>query len=290
MRRSLRPLTCLAGFFAVAVFLWPADAFAQRGRAPIRTGPVGVVRTGFYRPVYYRPYYYRPFYYGPFYDHYFWGAGWGPYGFYPSFWYSQYPGYRYVYDEASLRIQVTPREAQVYVDGYYVGMVDSFDGTFQRLHLSPGEHVSEIFLEGHRTIREPMLFHPREGYQLRRAMEPLAAGDPAAERPRPDPNTRQAPPSYPGDARRPESPGDQIRSEQGGAIVVRVQPSDATLIVDGQKWDMLAGREPLTIHLAEGPHRIEVQKDGYRTFSTEVRVRRGETVPLNISLKSGGGV
>ena len=206
--------------------------------------------------------------------------------------YAQRRGW-YAFDEASLRIQVTPREAQVYVDGYYVGMVDSFDGTFQRLHLSPGEHVIEIFLEGHRTIREPMLFRPREGYQLKRGMEPVTAGDPAVERPRPDPAARTAAPSYPGDARRPEPIGDpradRVRSNEGGAIVVRVQPGDAMLIVDGQKWDTPASREPLTIHLSEGTHRIEVQKDGYRTFSTEVRVRRGETVPLNVSLRSSGG-
>ena len=290
MRRSVRSLSLIAGLFAITFVLAPTDVYAQRGRPIARPGSVRVVGAGFYRPYYYRPYYYRPYFYGSFYDPYFWGAGWGPYGFYPSIWYSQYPGYRYVYDEASLRIQVTPREAQVYVDGYYVGMVDSFDGTFQRLHLSPGEHVIEIFLEGYQTIREPMQFRPREGYQLRRALEPLAAGAPAAERPRPDPDARQAPPSYPGDARRPDEPRGQIRSDEGGAIVVRVQPADATLIVDGQKWDTLAGREPLTIHLSEGAHRIEVQREGYRTFSTEIRVRRGETVPLNISLRSGGGV
>jgi hypothetical protein len=282
MRRTVRSLSLLAGFFTVAAVLWPVEAYTQRGRAHIRTGSVRVVRGNFYRPVYY----------GPCHNRYFWGSGWGPYGFYPSIWYAQYPRYRYAYDEASLRIQVTPRDAQVYVDGYYVGMVDSFDGTFQRLHLSPGEHVIEIFLEGYRTIREPMLFRPREGYHLRRAMEPLTVGDPAAERPRPDPTARHAPPSYPGDARRPERMRDprsgQIRSDEGGAIVVRVQPEDATLIVDGQKWDTPAGREPLTIQLSEGAHRIEVQKEGFRTFSTEVRVRRGETVPLNISLRSGG--
>jgi hypothetical protein len=138
MRRTVRSLSLLAGFFTVAAVLWPVEAYAQRGRAHIRTGSVRVVRGNFYRPVYY----------GPFHNRYFWGAGWGPYGFHPSIWYAQYPRYRYAYDEASLRIQVTPRDAQVYVDGYYVGMVDSFDGTFQRLHLSPGEHVIEIFLEG----------------------------------------------------------------------------------------------------------------------------------------------
>ncbi len=32
----------------------------------------------------------------------------------------------------------------MYVDGYYVGRVDDFDGLFQRLHLASGPHRLEI--------------------------------------------------------------------------------------------------------------------------------------------------
>lgn len=38
------------------------------------------------------------------------------------------------------------------------------------------------------------------------------------------------------------------------------------------------------IQLAEGDHRIEVRHEGFATYSSSVRVRRGETTPLNISL------
>jgi uncharacterized membrane protein len=38
------------------------------------------------------------------------------------------------------------------------------------------------------------------------------------------------------------------------------------------------------VQLDEGEHRIEIRKDGYRSFSTTVRVRRGDTAPLNVSL------
>ena len=152
----------------------------------------------------------------------------------------------------------------------------------------------EIYLEGHRTIRETMRFQPRTGYQIRRAMEPVGPGDPPADRPRPDPSARRAPPSYPGDAR-PERPEDmreprpgQIRSDQSGSVAIRVQPVGATILVDGEKWPGPEGREPLVIHLTEGVHRVEVQKPGYRTFTTEIRVRRGETVPLNVSLRTEG--
>jgi hypothetical protein len=43
-----------------------------------------------------------------------------------------------------LRLKVSPRDAAVYVDGYYAGIVDDFDGFFQRLTLEVGPHEIEI--------------------------------------------------------------------------------------------------------------------------------------------------
>ena len=43
-----------------------------------------------------------------------------------------------------VRIQGAPRDAQVFVDGTYAGVVDDFDGTFQHLDLEPGSHAIEI--------------------------------------------------------------------------------------------------------------------------------------------------
>ena len=63
---------------------------------------------------------------------------WGPYGYPPYRTYRVDPG-------ASLRLEVKPKEAEVYVDGFYAGIVDDFDGTFQRLSVTPGEHDIELF-------------------------------------------------------------------------------------------------------------------------------------------------
>jgi hypothetical protein len=297
--RRIRSIVFLAAAVLLASALWPPPAYAQRAR--VRVG-VGVhVSSGpryvrSYRPYYYRPFY-HPYFYSPYYyDSFYWGNWWGPqpYGY----------GYsRYYYDEASLRIQVSPRQAEVYVDGYYVGIVDSFDGTFQRLDVTPGEHVLEIFLEGHRTIRENMRFAPRTSYQIRRAMEPLGPGEPPAMRPSPDPNARQSAPREQGeprdrppvpgrdprDAPPPQRPGEpRIDMGESGAVAVRVQPAGAVVLIDGEKWEGPDGPDRLVIHLSAGSHKIEVQKEGYRTFTTEIRVGRGETVPLNISLRTAG--
>lgn len=43
-----------------------------------------------------------------------------------------------------LRLQMGPCDAQVFVDGYYAGVVDDFDGPFQHVNLRPGPHHIEI--------------------------------------------------------------------------------------------------------------------------------------------------
>jgi hypothetical protein len=47
-----------------------------------------------------------------------------------------------------VRLHVRPREAAVYVDGYYAGIVDDFDGVFQRLTLEVGPHQIELDAPG----------------------------------------------------------------------------------------------------------------------------------------------
>jgi hypothetical protein len=90
------------------------------------------------------------------------GIGFGGYyGFYDPGWYDPYPpvytssgDYGY---EGALRLKVKPREASVYVDGYFTGRVDDFDGVFQRLKIDAGPHRVEIRLDGY----EPLTFDVR---------------------------------------------------------------------------------------------------------------------------------
>jgi PEGA domain-containing protein len=85
-------------------------------------------------------------YYGGFYDPFY--PAYGAYGGYG------YPGYAYPNSsytsgfEGSLRLKIKPRDAQVFVDGYYAGVVDDFDGVFQRLHVEAGPHRIEIRAAG----------------------------------------------------------------------------------------------------------------------------------------------
>src|SRR6476661_1828632 len=65
-----------------------------------------------------------------------------------------YPAYRYGFAEADLRVKVKPKDAAVYVDGYFAGKVEDYDGAFERLHVEPGQHEIIIYLDGYRSLHE----------------------------------------------------------------------------------------------------------------------------------------
>ncbi len=53
---------------------------------------------------------------------------------------------------ASLKLKVKPNNAQVFIDGYFAGSVDDFDGMFQKLPVQPGEHRLEFRAPGYEAL------------------------------------------------------------------------------------------------------------------------------------------
>lgn len=205
--RTLLLITALAGALAL-----PAVADAQpRGRAvprgtvrppvPRSRPPVTrVIPAPSYR--YYRGYgpalglyYGYPFAYGP--------TAWGPYGYgygrfaygaaplgfgYGPMWYGGigapygygfggygYGGYGYGYPYRTyggVRIDVPQLDAEVYVDGYYAGIVDDFDGVLQQVNLEPGPHRIEIRAGGYEPVSFEVNAVPGRTITYRAALQP----------------------------------------------------------------------------------------------------------------------
>lgn len=108
--------------------------------------------------------FYDPWSYGGY------GYGWGdPYGYGG---YGSGGGYGYgggsggyavsdsYRESGSLRLKIDPKNAEVYVDGYYVGVVDSFDGAFQKLGLDSGNHKIELKAPGFEPTAFDVLITP----------------------------------------------------------------------------------------------------------------------------------
>lgn len=104
-------------------------------------------------------------------------------------WYHGAP-YAYVYpygytDAASIRTDVTPKQAEVFVDGYYAGRASDFDGAFTHLRVRPGGHEISLFLDGYRTVTDEIYVRPDSTFKMDSAMQPLAAGETSAPVPLP---------------------------------------------------------------------------------------------------------
>lgn len=125
----------------------------DHGRAVPRRYTPRVIRPVVVRVIPYRPYVYRPSYragviYG--------SGGYYPYGYTPRHYYDPIPGRPY----GGLRITDAPRWARVFADGYYVGLVNDFDGIFQHLNLEAGPHRIEIEDENYGAIAFDVYIRP----------------------------------------------------------------------------------------------------------------------------------
>jgi hypothetical protein len=251
----------------------PAAPYAQRG-APHPTHPARA--TAVRGQVFIGGYFYDPWF--------------GPY----PWWHRPiYPYYYPIYDNrAEVRVRVIPDEADnaaVYVDGYFAGVVDDFDGVFQSLPLPPGGHSIVLYLEGYRTVRHNIYLVRGSTFTLDETLVPLPAGVkselPELARPVPPPpeGSYTTPAAQPRMSAPPEPAGTATQAVGFGTLDLFVQPAAAEVKIDGQRW--VSNEEGhFMVHVPAGKHRVEVNQTGYRQFAVEIDVREGETKPLNVSL------
>jgi hypothetical protein len=183
-----------------------------------------------------------------------------------------------------VRVLVDPSEARVYVDGYYAGSVDDFDGLFQRLNVSSGRHEIALKLEGYKTHRVKVYVAPdstlKLHYDLEKGLgetfEDLSKDVPESEARREEEQER----------RWAESEGRAEKDEMaavGGNLELSIRPEDASVYVDGAFRG--SAREASTLKLAPGRHRIEVVRPGYKTLEREVDIAPGETTDVRAELE-----
>jgi PEGA domain-containing protein len=246
------------------------------------TGSAYYPRGGSY--VYGSPYYYSPFGYYP-YDLYYGFYGYSPYYYSGFYGYSQgyYNRYRYG-SVGSLRLLVEPPETAVYVDGYYAGTVDDFDGLFQRLHVSPGRHDLTLRLDGYQTQRLKVYVPVEETLKIHHKMVRGTGDAPELAIGVPDPRADRYAER---DREREEEDlgreADEARRDDRAQLRVEVRPQDASIYVDGEFRG--TARRVLSLSLPPGRHRVEIVRPGYRTFEREVDLRPGRTEDVTVDLE-----
>jgi hypothetical protein len=68
---------------------------------------------------------------------------------------------------------VKPRNAEVYVDGSYAGVVDDFDGHFQHLDLTAGPHHIQLRAAGYQPLEFDVDIQLDHKAEYRGALTPL---------------------------------------------------------------------------------------------------------------------
>ncbi len=218
-----------------------------------------------------------------------WGSGWGYTAVYPM------PGVTH----GALDLDVSPENAQIYVDGELVGVADDFDGFPDFLWLEKGTYDVVIFSPGYQTLarqysiyaglvvdvedamvrgqetlpqdlvakrtehRDERLRRDRENEQELRAAEDRGARGDAA-----------APPD------RLDARGEPSR------LVLRVLPDDASVYLDGRFLG--TGRQLARLRsgliVDPGEHHLEVVRPGRQSADETFSARAGEEVRLDIEL------
>lgn len=252
---------------------------------------------------YYNPYVYS-FGYPRSYGRYGYGYGYYDYGYSYGDYYGYYPSYSRSYryragNISQVRTLVQPTKTRVYVDGYYAGVADDFDGILQRLNISPGRHDITFKLEGYNThtfsiyagrdqtvkLRWDMARGSGETRDTAGEYEDDRRGDIDSDRsPYPERDLDRdvdrdresaregAPRSSERELDRAERPSSPSSRDGRGEVLLEVEPLDASVYVDGEFHGKAS--EVRKLDLSLGRHRLEIVRPGYRTEETELDVDR----------------
>ena len=228
------------------------------------------------------------------------GYGYGDYsGYYP---YSYGSSYRYRSGNiAQVRTLVEPSKTRVYVDGYYAGVADDFDGLFQRLNVSPGRHDITLKLEGYTSHTLSVYAGRDQTLKLRWDMVRGTGetrdtvgeeNDPRSDREADRDRDRDLDMERDGDRERgsardrsrevdADRPDRPASPDARGEVFFEIEPADASVYVDGEFHGKAS--QVSRLELSAGRHRIEVVRPGYRTEETEINVE-GEAKKVVVKL------
>ena len=221
---------------------FPEPAYAQAHRDARHVASRGAVVAAYYRPVFYDPFFYDP---------------WFPYrfGWYPPY---AYPPYGYGQFYGRERVAAAPGLA-ARGRGVHWRLLRRHRGQLRRALSADASSSlestrSRCICQAIRTVTQKILLQPGGTFRIRHMMEPLPAG--AAPEPRPvPPPVRRPRRSRPLGPRTGGTTAGGAGNATFGAIAIRVQPADADVLINGERWEGAAADEALVVQMAPGVYR-----------------------------------
>ncbi len=159
---------------------------------------------------------------------------------------------------------VSPERAEIYIDGKYVGIADSFDGWPRYLYIEKGLYEIVFKLEGYEDLVKVVEVIPNKIVRINENM------------------VRIPPSQY--EEKKEEKEGE--RKRKFGKISLKVEPEEASCYLDGNFW--ISGKELTRLHyplqILEGKHIINVVYPGYEEYKKEIEIKEGEYLEIIIVL------
>jgi hypothetical protein len=187
---------------------------------------------------------------------------------------------------AGLETDVEPGKADVQLDGQHVGQARDFNGRWDLLWLSPGEHVVEFSREGYQTLQLSVEVQAGGYVKLQEKLQKGSGVDPRSSVATANQSPDTAPEVKPSAGPTAEEPRAEPLLRRGLLRLV-VQPPDAAVYLDGEflaRADELA-RLRGALPVAQGQHVIEVVRPGYESRAVRVDVGSGDPASVQIELE-----
>ena len=174
---------------------------------------------------------------------------------------------------STIRLDISPDDAQVFVDRHFSGPVSQFGGRFKSLSLHAGPHLIEIRKAGLRSLALEVMLYPGQNVTLSRAMRPGGPGELSGS------EAEVTVPSFDEGAFLPAADG------RSGELRFDVKPKDAEIYADGFYLgivDDFNGSQHMM--LTQGTHHLVLKRDGYQTIEANVTIESDRPLTYRTAL------
>jgi hypothetical protein len=190
------------------------------------------------------------------------------------------------YDGVRVIMRITPDDADVLLNGRFIGAAYEYAAAGIALRLASRENELVFRKKGYREKVVDLRAYPTTRITLRYELAPLAASapeEPAVPAVGEEPaDEARSEPVKPLPAEQPEPPAERFQTQ----VSLTVTPEEAAIYIDNRFWGLApAAGKAVFLRLPPGKYAIVAFKPGFRPFSQEVIVPRQETFSLIIALQ-----
>jgi hypothetical protein len=190
------------------------------------------------------------------------------------------------YDGVRVIMRITPDDADVLLNGRFIGAAYEYASAGIALRLASRENELVFRKKGYREKIVDLRAYPNTRITLNYELLPQAIQareEPAAPAVAEEPaDEAQSEPVKPLPVEQPDQPAERFQTQ----VALTVTPEEAAVYIDTRFWGLApAAGKAMFLRLPPGKYVIVAFKPGFRAFSQEVIVPKQETFSLVIALQ-----